>query len=411
VLTRLTRLELDFVPCGVRCTYAAFVSAISSIRGLRDLDIASIDVLPPTSQEATTAPFRSLTRLQLCRGNFAGGVELDRLAGLTSLQTLSIAASDFNGSISSLSRLTQLEALAFRVNKGRLGVYELPTSSIAALTNLTSLDIGRPSLSSPQAPVHLDQAQLQQLQPVLGGLNRLKMGCFRGVQDAALLEGIGCTDLRCGGFEGCAEPPPGSGRLLPSVASLQLWGPLCPMVLRQAGLTSLSLLGDCSDDDCRALACAFPQLRALQLACPGEGRPGISAAGLAHLSALQQLQQLGLVVPDRIGAAELRALASLPGVRRLVISLAKRGHGQLRLGFGAQPVVLEEVLANLAGACRALREVVLALPCWVRMSRWEALCQACDRVVGRYGRQELAVEVKRMGDDDAWEWMLAGPAG
>jgi hypothetical protein len=78
---------------------------------------------------------------------------------------------------------------------------------------------------------------------------------------------MGCTNLCFGGFHGCAAPA-GDTPLLPSsVVRLQLTRPgaLCPLVLRQAGLTSLSLQGKCSDAECRALAGAFPQLRALQL--------------------------------------------------------------------------------------------------------------------------------------------------
>jgi hypothetical protein len=124
------------------------------------------------------------------------------------------------------------------------------------LAPLPSLDIG----SNTYNPEDLDEGQLRQLQRVLGGLDKLTLGCFTGVQDAALLASMGCTDLCFGGFQGCAEPA-GDTPLLPSsVVRLQLnrQAALCPLVMRQAGLTSLSLQGKCSDADCQALAGAFP---------------------------------------------------------------------------------------------------------------------------------------------------------
>jgi hypothetical protein len=276
----------------------------------------------------------------------------------------------------------------------------LPTSGIAALTNLTSLDIG----SSDYMPedLDLDQGQLQQLQRVLGGLDKLVLGCFTDVQDASLLASIGCTDLCFGGFRGCAAPA-GCAALLPSsVVRLQLTsqGALCPLLLRQAGLTSLRLAEEgCDDDDCEALAGAFPQLWALQLT--SDTHECITAGGLAHLSALQHLGQLSLIWPcSTFQPAELQALAGISSMRRLVISLSR--NEQVR--------EVEEAQAGLGAGAKGLGQVLLTVESSCGKEQREALQAACDRVVARCGRQELVMEVRRqIWDSDVWEWMLAHP--
>jgi hypothetical protein len=358
---------------------------------------------------------QSLTSLQLSSVWFGHGVDFGCLGDLPSLRALRLAGCNYQGrDMGALSRLTQLESLAIVDTDEEGHGYEPPISGIAALTRLTSLDI---SIAFPEygswSP-DLDEGRLRQLQPVLGGLARLGLNTFGGVQDAALLAGIGCTALSCHGFEGCAEPP-GSGPLLPRLVSLQLTasrqGALCPLVLRHSGLTSLSLLPDrdipwspWSDADCPALAGAFPQLRALQLTCLD-----VSAASLAHLSALQQLQQLGLARwCSLLGAAELRALGSLPRLRRLVVGLPRCWYSDG--GLGQQPVAeVEAMLARLAAGGSALREVVVAVPNAMSRHRREATELACDRAVGGSGRQDLAMEVRRIGAEEAWEWMLAHP--
>jgi hypothetical protein len=353
-----------------------------------------------TSCLQRTTAFQSLTRLELCQVALAGGVDLGCLAGLASLQALAFDTCSFAGPPNSLSRLTQLESLCFIGSSSSSAdqSFQLPTSGLAALSGLTSLDIG----TNPVMAEHLGQAQLQLLQRVLGGLHRLGLGRFTGVQDAALLAGIGCTALHFGGFEGCAEPP-GSAPLLPGVVSLQLpWrGALCPLVLRQSGLTSLSLLAGCSDAECEVLVGAFPQLRVLQLLWPGEEQPGATAAGLAHLAGLPHLQQLALACPGCPKAAELEPLAGLRSLGRLVMSLSKAG-----LSDAHQ---VELMMAGLAARSRGVREVVLAVPWWTGAVAREALQRACDKVVARSGRQDLAMEARRMWDDEAWQWMLAHP--
>jgi hypothetical protein len=182
------------------------------------------------------------------------------------------------------------------------------------------------------------------------------------------------------------------------VVRLQLTRPgaLCPLVLRQAGLTSLSLEGGCSDAECRALAGAFPQLRALHLPWHSGMQPGITAAGLAHLSALWHLEQLGLVLHhSAIQPAEVQALAGITSMRRLVIDF-----------LGDTPPVgeMEQVLAALAAGARGLRQVLLLLDdCSSTAEQREALQAACDRVVGGCGRQELAMEVRRVRWLGGWE--------
>jgi hypothetical protein len=157
-------------------------------------------------------------------------------------------------------------------------------------------------------------------------------------------------------------------------------------VLRQAGLTSLSLAEEeCSDADCLVLAGAFPQLRALQLCWRNSDKQlGITAAGLAHLSALRHLQQLGLECPcSALQPAELLALACITSMRRLVISL-----------LGDEPVSeVEEVLPGLAAGARRLRQVLLTVE---RQPGTDAVQAACDRVVVKCGRQELVMKVMQM---------------
>jgi hypothetical protein len=279
----------------------------------------------------------------------------------------------------------------------------LPTSVIAAaLTNLTSLDIA----SSGYMAEDLDQGQLQQLQRVLRGLDKLALGCFTGVQDAALLASMGCTDLCFGGFRGCAAPAGGAPLLPSSVVRLQLTrqAALCPLVLRQADLTSLRLAEEgCSDADREALAGAFPQLQALRFDRRNSGdQPGIIAAGLAHLSALRHLQQLGMERPfPALQPTELRALAGITRMRRLVISM-----------WDVKKVVcdVEEALAGLATGARGLRQVLLMVGRSFGMEQREALQAACDRVVAGCGRQELVMEVRQqIWHRDVWRWMLAQP--
>jgi hypothetical protein len=135
----------------------------------------------------------------------------------------------------------------------------------------------------------------------------------------------------------------------------------------------------------------------------GASQPGITAAGLAHLSALRHLQQLGLVRPClALHPAELRALASITSMRRLVISLFCDIIKQVR--------EVEQVLAALAAGARGLRQVFFVAGCWGSMEQREAMQAACDRVVAGCGRQELAMEVRWVWENEAWEWMLAHPA-
>jgi hypothetical protein len=109
------------------------------------------------------------------------------------------------------------------------------------------------------------------------------------------------------------------------------------------------------------------------------------------------------------GAAQLRALGSLAHVRRLVISLLPSSW-PAEHGLGQQPVAeVEAMLARLVAGASALREVVLAVPKRMFRDQKEATELACDRAVGGSGRQDLAVEVRRMGVEEAWEWMLAHP--
>jgi hypothetical protein len=127
-------------------------------------------------------------------------------------------------------------------------------------------------------------------------------------------------------------------------------------------------------------------------------QPGITAAGLAHLSALRRLQQLSLVLHrSALQPADLRALAGITSMRRLVVSLLDDKH----VG------VVEQVLAGLAAGARGLRQVLLAV---AGRPSTEALQAACDQVVGRCGRQELVMEIRRVPWYDAWEWMLGLPA-
>jgi hypothetical protein len=394
-LTQLTRLELHLD----NCSYSAFISAAHGISGLRELSLHDVRLKDTGSLRGTTT-FQRLTRLEFCSVNIAGGVDFGCLSPLLSLRALCFYYCHIEPH--SLSRLTQLASLTIIDNNDDNDDFELPTSGIASLTNLTSLDIGS------SAYLDLDQGQLRRLQRVLGGLDKLALGCFTGAQDAALLASMGCTDLRFRGFQDCAAPAGGASLLPNSVVRLQLTRPgaLCPLVLRQAGLTSLSLARGSSDAECRSLAGAFPQLRALRLSWPlGASQPaGITAAGLAHLCALRHLQQLSLVRPfPALQPAELRALAGITSMRRLVISMWDVKHVR----------EVEEMLAALAAGARGLRQVLLTVG---RSFGMEALQAECDRVVAGCGRQELAMQVRRVcaarirGEDAAWGWMLALPA-
>jgi hypothetical protein len=391
-LTQLTRLQLHLD----QCSYSVFPSAASSIRGLRDLSLSET-IIEDTSSLRGTTTFQRLTRLEFVLVDITGGVEFGCLAPIPSLRALGFQACTFDDAPNSLSSLTQLASLAFLFNKQPWNEFELPTSGIAALTNLSSLDIG----SRDVKPQDLDQGQLQQMQRVLGGLDKLALGCFTSVHDAALLASIGCADLRFGGFQGCAAPAGGAPLLPSNVVRLQLYrqAALCPLVMRQAGLTSLSLQGGRSDADCQALAGAFPQLRALQLSWCNSI---ITAAGLAHLSALRHLQQLGLECPcSALQPAELRALVGITSMRRLVVSLLDGKH----VGM------VEQMLSALAAGARGLRQVLLTVGgCSNTAEQREALQAACDRVVAGCGRQELVMDVMQIMGYEAWEWMLERPA-
>jgi hypothetical protein len=387
-LTQLTWLELNLD----NCSFGAFISAASSISGLRDLSVGDVRLEDASSLRGTTT-LQRLTRLELYVVNITGSVEFGCLAPLPSLRALCFEACEIKQALNSISHLTQLEALAFICNEQFADDFVVPIGGIAALTNLTSLDIG----SSDFMPEDLDQGRLQQLQGVLRGLDKLTLDCFTGVQDAALLASMGCTDLCFGGFRGCAAPAGGAPLLPSSVVRLQLtrhaW--LCPLVLRQADLTSLSLGAEagCSDADCEALAGAFPQLRALQLKWLYDASQpaGITAAGLAHLSALRHLQQLGLVRPFlALHPAELHHLVGITSMRRLVISMWDDRHVR----------EVEQMLAALAAGVRGLRQVLFVAG---SMEQREAMQAACDRVVAGCGRQELAMEVRRVWENEAWE--------
>jgi hypothetical protein len=250
---------------------------------------------------------------------------------------------------------------------------------------------------------------------VLAGLGRLSLGRICGVGYPQLLSCIGCTQLEFRGFVGCAEPAAGAGPALPSVSSLRLTSgaPLLdPLVLRQAGLTSLGLLHS-TGASCEQLSRAFPQLRVLQLGWGSSYNPSSepSSAGLAHLGALQHLQHLHLVHPQ-LEPSQLQQLAAISSLRRLLIQVqGESSRNEARLS--EQPAsALEPALAGLVGAARRLRQVLLLLlaPDWATEVRRKSLQAACDRVVAGSGRQELVAEVKRLAVGEAWEWMLGQAA-
>jgi hypothetical protein len=251
---------------------------------------------------------------------------------------------------------------------------------------------------------------------MLAGLGRLslRLGCIRGVGDPQLLGCFGCTQLEFRGFTGCADPAAGAGPPLPCVSSLRLTSNspqlLDPLVLLQAGLTSLGLLHS-TDASCQQLSRAFPQLRVLQLG-RGSWDPRLepSAAGLAHLGALQHLQQLHLVYPQ-LEASQLQQLTAISSLRRLLIQVDEES-SRNEAPLSEQPAsALQAALAGLVGAAsRRLRQVLLVVTEWVDQGRREALQAACDRVVAGSGRQDLVAEVKRWDADEAWEWMLGQAA-
>jgi hypothetical protein len=395
-LSHLTRLKLDL---GHQLRYSALTSAISGIASLRELRVCAFDSSSSSELCGTTA-LQRLSRLEIIGADFYPRQDLGCLAAVTSLRCLRFTCCLFIDEPVSLSRLTMLEELGIDAVP-----FQLPLSALAALTRLRSLD-----LDSSGIPQDLDQQALQQLRPVLAGLGRLSLGRIRGVGDPQLLGCIGCTLLQFAGFEGCAEPAAGAGPPLPSVSSLLLLTSrapqLDPLVLRQAGLTSLGLLHS-SDATCEQLSSAFPQLRVLQLSALSPSSE-LSAACLAHLGALQHLQQLCLVYPQ-LKPAQLQQLSAISSLRRLLIQVEDPCNNEAPLS--QQPAsALEAALAGLVGAARRLRQVLLLVMEWGSQGRREALQAACDRVVAGSGRQDLAVEVERWELDEAWEWMLGQAA-
>jgi hypothetical protein len=313
-LKQLTRLQLGL---GHKFSYSALTSAISSITGLRELSVWDFE--SHSSELRCTTALQRLSRLELILATFHQ-LDLGCLAAMPSLRSLRFDYCEFEDEPSSLSRLTMLEELALvGCNDTVDEPFQLPLSALAALTSLRSLD-----LDSRSIPQDLDQQALQQLRPVLAGLGRLSLGRICGVGDPQLLGCIGCTQLEFGGFDGCAEPAAGTGPPLPCVSSLRLTSrapQLEPLVLLQRGLTSLGLLHSTDAASCEQLSRAFPQLRVLQLgstssALGPSSEP--SAAGLAHLGALQHLEHLHLVYP-RIKPSQLQqpAAAARPGSGRV----------------------------------------------------------------------------------------------
>jgi hypothetical protein len=136
-----------------------------------------------------------------------------------------------------------------------------------------------------------------------------------------------------------------------------------------------------------------------------------SAAGLAHLGALQQLQQLHLVRPQQLEPYQLQQLSAISSLRRLLVQVQEESSHDNEAPLSEQPAsALEAALAGLVGAARRLREVLLLGSGWVGQGRREALQAACDRVVAGSGRQDLVAEVRRWDVDEAWERMLGQAA-
>jgi hypothetical protein len=391
-LTQLTRLQLDGSESH-RHSYSALTSAISGLTGLK-LHAWDFDINSSSELRGTTA-LQRLSRLEL---NVNGQADFGCLAAIPSLRCLRLTECLFEDEPSSLSRLTMLEELA--LDCGNAGKpFQIPIGALAALTSLRSLELHHSTwLNSTLAFKRKDlgQQQLQQLQHMLAGLDRLSgLGRIHGVGDPQLLGCIGCTQLEFEGFEGCAEPAAGAAPPLPRLSSLRLTSrqqQLDPLVLLQRGLTSLSLR-HVTDASCQQLPQAFPQLRVLQLGCGRCWRPspGPSAAGLAHLGALQQLQQLHLVHPQ-LKLPELQQLAAITGLRRLLIQVMQEEEpGDDDAPVGRQPAsALEPVLTGLA-ASSALKQLLLVAYDSISLGRREALQAACDRVVAGSGRQDLVV--------------------
>jgi hypothetical protein len=414
-LTQLTRLQVR-LGSHQQLSYSALTSAISSITGLRELSAWGF-VSGISSELRGTTALRRLSRLEFVGAEFCEQLQQDFgcLAAIPSLRALHLHECSSMWQPSSLSHLTMLEELALLGCMLAYTPFQLPISALAALTRLRSLD-----LDSRKRPQDLDQQALQELRPMLAGLGRLSLGGrIRGVGDLQLLGCIGCTQLEFLGFEGCAEPAAGAGPPLPGVSSLRLTSrvpqPLDPLVLRQAGLTSLGLL-HCTDASCEHLPRAFPQLRVLQLGWRGVvgGAAELSAAGLAHLGALQHLQQLHLVHPQ-LKPSQLQQLSAISSLRRLLIQVKEPESIGDAMPLSEQPAsALEAALAGLVGAAsRRLRQVLFlasAASCWIGQGRREELQVACDRVVAGSGRQDLVAEVKRWDEDEAWEWMLGQQA-
>jgi hypothetical protein len=399
-LTCLTRLQLSL---GYQRSYSALTSAISGITGLRALSVVCL-VSSSSSELCGTTALQRLSRLEISDAVFDHQQDFGCLAAIPSLRCLRFECCELREEPSSLSRLTMLEELALvGCYQYPLAPFQLPLGTLAALTSLRSLDLG-----SRDRPQDLDQQALQQLRPMLAGLGRLSLGRICGVGDPQLLGCFGCTQLEFRGFTGCADPAAGAGPPLPCVSSLRLTSNspqlLDPLVLLQAGLTSLGLLHS-TDASCQQLSRAFPQLRVLQLgwasACGPSSEP--SSAGLAHL---QHLQQLHLVYPQ-LKASQLQQLAAISSLRRLLIDVSAES-SRNEAPLSEQPASALE--PGLAGLVRRVRQVLLLAPVWLSQGRREALQAACDRVVAGSGRQELVAEVKRWDEDEAWEWMLGQAA-